>query len=267
MTRLGDLAVGTVLSLTVNGTVLEYTVAHQGLPSSLYDSSCNGTWLVQSTTANLSWESSTWYGNQSSSRGINDYENSDVHAYLNNTIYNYFDDGVKSAIKEVKIPYVKGTGDVGVVKTGADGLTTKLFLPSVEELYNEAADLVPYMLGAPLSGSSDGELRKLLTTDGSARRYWFRTVDDDNYRAYYWHVYDTVTSADADTSYAIRVTMVLDSDAVIDENGNITAGGSSVGGYANIGGEYRELTAGYANIGDEWREVSGSYKNIGGEYK
>lgn len=44
-----DLAVGDIVKLTENGTPVEYIVVNQGIPenSSLYDSSCNGTWLLR----------------------------------------------------------------------------------------------------------------------------------------------------------------------------------------------------------------------------
>ena len=141
---------------------------------------------------------------------------------------------------------------------------TKLFLPSVDEIADEASAY--FIIGSALSGSSDGALREFLTTGGLTRRYWFRSIKSDNYQACYYHVYDVVAYGDADTSYPIRVTMVLDSDAMIDENGNITAGGSSLGGFVKIGSEYRELSSGYVKIGSEYREITGSFKRIGGEY-
>ena len=39
-------AVGSTVKLKVNGTAREFLVVHQGKPSSLYDESCNGTWLL-----------------------------------------------------------------------------------------------------------------------------------------------------------------------------------------------------------------------------
>ena len=39
-------AVGSTVKLKVNGTAKEFIVVHQGKPSSLYDNSCDGTWLL-----------------------------------------------------------------------------------------------------------------------------------------------------------------------------------------------------------------------------
>ena len=43
---LGQKAVGSVVKLKFNGAMREFLVVHQGKPSSLYDESCNGTWLL-----------------------------------------------------------------------------------------------------------------------------------------------------------------------------------------------------------------------------
>ena len=44
-----DLAVGSSVYLMENGVATEYLVVNQGIPSgsSLYDSSCDGTWLLR----------------------------------------------------------------------------------------------------------------------------------------------------------------------------------------------------------------------------
>ena len=44
---LGNVAVGTVLKLNESGSPQNYIVVHQGKPSSMYDDSCDGTWLLR----------------------------------------------------------------------------------------------------------------------------------------------------------------------------------------------------------------------------
>ena len=39
-------AVGSTVKLKVDGSLKEFIVVHQGKPSSMYDESCNGTWLL-----------------------------------------------------------------------------------------------------------------------------------------------------------------------------------------------------------------------------
>ncbi len=42
-TALSALAVGSTVTLKVNGTAKNFTVIHQGRPSTLYDENCDGT--------------------------------------------------------------------------------------------------------------------------------------------------------------------------------------------------------------------------------
>lgn len=94
-TRLGDLEIGTIVHIKEGGVYQDYLVVHQGLPSSMYDSSCNGTWLLLKDI----YTTRTW------DRSNNDYENSNIHSYLNNIFLDLFDNDIKNAIKQVKIPY------------------------------------------------------------------------------------------------------------------------------------------------------------------
>ena len=45
-TKLANKEVGSIVKLNVNGAATELLVVHQGLPSAIYDASCNGTWLL-----------------------------------------------------------------------------------------------------------------------------------------------------------------------------------------------------------------------------
>ena len=59
--KLGDVAVGTVVKLKENGVAQDYLVVHQGLPSSMYDASCNGTWLLRKKAALESYGGSVYF--------------------------------------------------------------------------------------------------------------------------------------------------------------------------------------------------------------
>ena len=97
-------AVGSTVKLKVNGTAKEFIVVHQGKPSSLYDDSCNGTWLLMKDI----YENRVWQ-----SGNINKYESSDIHTYLNNTFLNLFESNIRDAIKQVKIQSQGETAGVG----------------------------------------------------------------------------------------------------------------------------------------------------------
>lgn len=108
---LGSLAVGSSVWLNVDGVSTEFLIVHQGLPDAdIYDSSCDGTWLLMKNIyALMAWDSSN-----------NTYSDSDIHAYLNGTFLGLFDTNIKNSIKEVKIP--------------SDSLTTSCFLLGHSEI-------------------------------------------------------------------------------------------------------------------------------------
>lgn len=43
---LSSKAIGSTIKLKVNGSAKDFIVVHQGKPSSVYDDSCTGTWLL-----------------------------------------------------------------------------------------------------------------------------------------------------------------------------------------------------------------------------
>lgn len=124
---IGTLPVGSIVKIGVNGKSYDFLVVNQGIPSnsSLYDSSCDGTWLLMKDI----YENRVW-----KSGSINKYESSDIHTYLNNTFLNLFDSNIKNAIKQVKIPYRKDGGSGGTDQSGANGLSAKIFLLSGYEV-------------------------------------------------------------------------------------------------------------------------------------
>lgn len=124
-TPLSNLTVGGTVKLKVNGTACSFIVVHKGIPSEVYDSSCDGIWLLMSNI----YTSKQWYSSMK-----NDYANSAVHSYLNSTFLNLLDADVRNAIKQVKIPYRPGDGTDSAVSSGANGLSAKVFLLSATEI-------------------------------------------------------------------------------------------------------------------------------------
>lgn len=114
--KLGTKAVGSIVKLKVNGAAKEFIVVHQGKPGSMYDESCNGTWLLMKDI----YESRQWHSTNTN--------------YLEySTFLNLFESNIRDAIKQVKIPYRKNGGGGGADQSGANGLPA-LILPQDMEV-------------------------------------------------------------------------------------------------------------------------------------
>ena len=205
---LGDLAVGSTVNLKVNGTAREFLIVHQGRPSTLYDSSCNGTWLLMKDI----YENRQWH-----SSNVNDYANSTIHSYLNSTFLNLFETNIREVIKQVKLPYRAGSGTSKTVTSGANGLSAKIFLLSSTEVsFNH--DYMPTNEGVELSyfaGCVDNgnDSKRVANYNGSATYWWLRSP----------HTYYSISALDVSanggwrrndcsSSYGIRPALVLPSN-------------------------------------------------------
>ena len=210
---LGTKSVGSIVKLKENGAAVNYIVVHQGKPSSSYDSSCDGTWLLRQDIAeNRVWDS----GNS------NVLESSDIQSYLNNTWINRYDTDIRNAIKQVKIPYRQNGGSGGTDRSGSNGLSCKIFLLSGREVGftnnessyfpNDGAKLDYFVSG---NGSS-AQQKRIATLNGSATYWWLRSPY--TLLTYYvWGVYSNGdwNCWDADNSRGVRPALILPSDFVI----------------------------------------------------
>ena len=169
---IGTLPVGSVVKIGVNGKSYDFLVVNQGIPSnsSLYDSSCDGTWLLMKDI----YEKRVW-----NSSNVNKYESSDIHAYLNSTFLNLFDSNIKNAIKQVKIPYRKNGVDGGTDQSGANGLSAKIFLLSAHEVGWATSNIQFYPQdGAKLDyfdARPGGDSKRIANFNGSAAKWWLRS--------------------------------------------------------------------------------------------
>ena len=167
---LSSKAIGSTIKLKVNGSARNFIVVHQGKPSSVYDDSCNGTWLLmQDIYENRAWHSSN----------TNDYANSTIHSYLNSTFLNLFESNIKNAIKQVKLPYRKGSGTSTTVTSGSNGLSAKIFLLSATETSFDFS-YMPSGEGAELAyfkGCADNssDSKRVAYLNGSAAYWWLRS--------------------------------------------------------------------------------------------
>ena len=127
---LGSLAVGTLVTLKGVGN---FIVVHQGNPNSpldsIYDVSCNGTWL---------WLEDVYLTTRRFDASSNNYPESEIAQWLNETYANFFHDYVKRHLKTVKIPYYDADADQRM--WAENGFQCKAFLPGAMELAFYAED-------------------------------------------------------------------------------------------------------------------------------
>lgn len=214
--KLSTKAVGSIVKIKVNGAAKDFIIVHQGLPSSAYDASCNGVWVVMKDI----YTTST-FGNN------NSYKDSSIHSYLNSTFYNLIDSKIRAAIKQVKIPYQNGTGSGGSLATGANGLSTKVFLLSGYEVGWTTSDNSYFPRdGAKLDyfGSGSGGNSKRVAYNGSsAAVWWLRSPYTDNYGSV-WYVRTDGSDSNywCGNSYGVRPAFVLPSSLVVSDDGTVS---------------------------------------------
>lgn len=173
-TRMSDLEIGQTIKLNVNGTAREFLVVNQGLPSTLYDASCDGTWLLMRDL----YESIKWANSKS-----NVYESSNANTYLNGPFLGLFDGDIQSAIKQVKIPYRKGGGSGGTDQSGANGLSCKIFLLSRPEIGDSSSNGTGTLLSYFELGSGSSATQKRIAynnSNGRADEWWTRNPDTND---------------------------------------------------------------------------------------
>ena len=220
---LGTKAVGSTVKLNVNGAAREFLIVHQGKPSSIYDNSCDGTWLLMKDC----YESRQWHSSNN-----NDYENSTIDSYLNSTFLNLFDANIRNAIKQVKIPYRKGAGYSTTVTSGASGLSVKIFLLSGYEVGWTTSDSSYFpadgaKLDYFLSGNgSSAQSKRVANLNGSAIFWWLRSpVCRSGHGSQ--HAFIVLSDGGwsngyCSNSHGIRPALILPSSLLVSDDGSIS---------------------------------------------
>lgn len=216
--KLGSKAVGSIVKLKVNGVAKEFIIVHQGKPSSIYDESCNGTWLLMKDI----YENRQWH-----SSDVNVLETSAIHRYLNSTFLGLFDSDIQGVIKQVKIPYRKDGGSNGTTQQGTNGLPCKIFLLSATEVHFENTFIYSGE-GAALSYfascvTNNADPKRVAYLNGSATPWWLRSLLV-SYIEFAWVVYPDgdCNNSGVSNSFGIRPALVLPQDMEVDSSGNVT---------------------------------------------
>ena len=254
---LSSKAIGSTIKLKVNGSAKDFIVVHQGKPSSVYDDSCNGTWLLMKDI----YENRQWH-----SSNTNDYANSTIHSYLNSTFLNLFESNIKNAIKQVKLPYRKGSGTSTTVTSGSNGLSAKIFLLSATETSFSFSSM-PSGEGAELAyfkGCADNssDSKRVAYLNGSATSWWLRSpictgfdyalcvVSNGDWR-----------DDDCSRSCGIRPALVLPSTLLVSDDGTVSTNTApSTPGSISV----PSSIMGGTNISISWAKSSDAESNLAG---
>lgn len=256
---LSSKAIGSTIKLKVNGSARNFIVVHQGKPSSVYDDSCNGTWLLmQDIYENRAWHSSN----------TNDYANSTIHSYLNSTFLNLFESNIKNAIKQVKLPYRKGSGTSTTVTSGSNGLSAKIFLLSATEASFNFSSYMPSGEGAELAyfkGCADNssDSKRVAYLNGSATSWWLRSPDCRNNSDGALCV-DSLGGWDGrscSNSGGIRPALILPSTLLVSDDGTVSTNTApSTPGSISV----PSSIMGGTNISISWAKSSDAESNLAG---
>lgn len=254
---LSSKAIGSTIKLKVNGSVKDFIVVHQGKPSSVYDDSCNGTWLLMKDI----YENRQWH-----SSNTNDYANSTIHSYLNSTFLNLFESNIKNAIKQVKLPYRKGSGTSTTVTSGSNGLSAKIFLLSATETSFDFS-YMPSGEGAELAyfkGCADNssDSKRVAYLNGSATDWWLRSPHCYNFRdALCGNSNGDWSNNLCSNSFGIRPALILPSTLLVSDDGTVSTNTApSTPGSISV----PSSIMGGTNISISWAKSSDAESNLAG---
>lgn len=251
---IGQKAVGETVKIDVGGTATEFIVVHQGNPDpALYDISCTGTWLLsKDCLAEGPWAATN------------------TNAYLKCTaltalkdVVQKFPAAVVQQFKMAKIPYCGGGGN-STVKSGTNGMATKMFLLSEYEVgyTNSISSYIP-VDGAKLDyfdSGNGGSSKRIANYNGSALGWWTRSpLTVSNYQS--WRITNEGFGSGESTSgyHGIRPAFIMPFNAAVSEDGYLTGntvdmklGSLPVGSVVNfpIGGKATDFIIVHQGIPD-----------------
>lgn len=169
------ISVGDIVNLPVNGVMVPHIVVQVGNPDpSMYDSSCNGVWLLRKDIV----ENGQW-----NSTNVNTLAGSTIMTIMQGYVTDY-DSTVQSAIQTVKIPYCVGNGS-STVNTLANGLECKFFpLSGYEVGFTTSNNTDLPVDGAVLSyfqgTGSSADNKRIAYLNGVAANWWLRSSNAGN---------------------------------------------------------------------------------------
>ena len=272
-TQLGKLSVGSTVFLNIEGGKRDFIIVNQGLPSSDYDNSCDGTWLLMKDI----YEQRAWNDITTS----DSYSISLIHNYLNSKFLELLDPDIQDVIKLVEIPCANAgdTTDSSASGSMTDSTTsgsvtvmTKIFLLSLAETGISHSYIATEGSILEYFTPSDYDAR-IGYYEGKAQGWWLRSIHTrkkhtaaciDNSGDVSWSIVDN------DLSIGVRPAMILPSMLMVDDDGFVKSGSAPIGvqGSVTIDGMQKDLTGeSHVNINGVWKPIVKSYTCIDSVWK
>ncbi len=212
---LSAVPVGTVVKLKEGGSLVNFIVVHQGLPSEIYDASCNGTWVLrQDILENIQWA-------DHKEDNFTDYSGSYLPSRVD-SIVSTLDAGVQKLIRSVKVPLYNGY----YLSTGGNGLSCRgIILSRTEYGILENGGTVD---GAKLdcfnsyTADSDNHCR-IANLNGEPAPYWTRTVTSGKTSIRTITEDGKLGGSFYFESYGLRYAMVLEPQYSVSDDGTVLA--------------------------------------------
>ena len=215
--KLGSKTAGDIVRIKENDSLVDYIVVHQGRPSSLYDSSCNGTWVMRKEC----WELKYW---DMAENGSKDYGRSNVDDQMNFVFVEALEPAMLRKIKTVKIPYAAYDSDTSswIITNNP----TNIFLLSARE--TGARSSYPHDFpqdGVKLSYFQNTEQTpdKIANYNGKKQAWWLRSpyTSDPPNAAWYLTTTGQYMCDGVTTHYGARPAFILPAELSVSDDGTV----------------------------------------------
>lgn len=208
---LGDMPVGSEVTLTESGSPELYIVVNQGLPSSGYDSSCDGTWLLRKF---IYHQQKPW----NTSDLAFGYNMSTIDQYLQATFAERFSTYAINnlfMLPQIPVHYFNEPRNY----------EARVFLLSMSELDESGNASIPpegsalqYFIGSSSS-------KKIAYLNGTATPWWSRSMQQKAYSSA-WGINPSgdMGNVPNNTKSGVRPAIILKKDTIVSGDGSIVEG-------------------------------------------
>lgn len=207
---LGDMPIGSEVTLTESGSPELYIVVNQGLPSSGYDRSCNGTWLLRKF---IDQKQQPW-----NTSNLSFYNMSTIDQYLQATFAKRFSTyAINNLFMLPQIPVHYSNEQ--------RNYEARVFLLSMSELDESGNDSIPPEGSALQYFIDSSSSKKIAYLNGTATPWWSRSRHKKDYGSA-WRINATGDGGNIlnNKKAGVRPAIILKKDTIVSGDGSIVEG-------------------------------------------